>query len=100
MLVAIALLSMIAGVIIIANSVALAMLERRREIGILKSVGYTSGTVLREVLIENEIVGASGAFIAMLLAAGGVGLLGRPFFHPPPSTAARIGGCLVLRSAL
>ena len=34
-LIAIASLSLIAGVIIIANSVALAMLERRRELGIL-----------------------------------------------------------------
>src|SRR2546430_7860527 len=67
MLVAIASLSMMAGVIIIANSVALAMLERRRELGILKAVGYTSGTVLREVLIENGIVGAVGAYVAMLL---------------------------------
>ncbi len=100
MLVAIASLSMIAGVIIIANSVALAMLERRREIGILKSVGYTSGTVLREVLIENGIVGATGAFIAMLLAAGGVILLGRLFFNLTLSTAPWIVVCLVVGSAL
>ncbi|MDQ2715763.1 MAG: ABC transporter permease, partial [Chloroflexota bacterium] len=43
-LVAVASLSMLAGVLIIANAVALAMLERRRELGILKAVGYTSGT--------------------------------------------------------
>ncbi|HCI82615.1 MAG TPA: hypothetical protein DHW02_23315, partial [Ktedonobacter sp.] len=49
----IASLSLLAGVIIIANAVALAMLERRRELGILKSVGYTSGNILSEVLIEN-----------------------------------------------
>jgi predicted lysophospholipase L1 biosynthesis ABC-type transport system permease subunit len=42
MLTTIASLAMIAGLIIIANAVALAMLERRREIGILKSVGHTS----------------------------------------------------------
>jgi len=100
MLVAIASLSMIAGVIIIANSVALAMLERRREIGILKAVGYTSGTVLREVLIENGIVGATGAFIAMLLAAGGVILLGRLLFNLTLSTAPWIVVCLVVGSAL
>ena len=41
MLTAIASLAMIAGVIIIANAVALAMLERRRELGILKAVGHT-----------------------------------------------------------
>ena len=80
MLVAIASLSVIAGVIIVANAVALAMLERRRELGILKSVGYTSGSVLSEVMIENGIVGAVGAITAMLLAAGAITLLGSLFF--------------------
>ncbi len=79
MLVAIALLSVLAGVIIIANAVALAMLERKRELGILKSVGYTSGTVLREILIENGIIGGLGAFIAMLLVATGVSIGGTAF---------------------
>ncbi len=59
-------LSLLAGIIIIANAVALTMLERRRELGILKSVGYTSGTVLSEVLVENGVVGGAGALLAML----------------------------------
>ncbi len=99
-LVAIASLSMIAGVVIIANSVALAMLERRRELGILKSVGYTSGTVLKEVLIENGIVGAVSAFIAMLLAAGGVILLGQLLFNLTLSISPWIVVVLVGGSAL
>ncbi|GCE21936.1 ABC transporter permease [Dictyobacter kobayashii] len=79
-LVAVASLSMLAGVLIIANAVALAMLERRRELGILKSVGYTSGTVLSEVMIENGIIGAVGAFLAMLLATGAVRIIGSVLF--------------------
>ncbi len=67
--------------IIIANSVALAMLERRRELGILKSVGYTSRTILSQVMIENGITGGVGAFIATLLAAGGVTLGSKIFFN-------------------
>lgn len=63
----IASLSLLAGIIIIANAVALAMLERRRELGILKSVGYTSSTILSEVLIENGLVGGIGALLAVLL---------------------------------
>src|SRR5204863_1144997 len=77
----IASLSMLAGVIIIANAVALAMLERRRELGILKAVGYTSGTVLSEVMIENGIVGSVGAFIALLLATVATILLGSLLFN-------------------
>ncbi len=68
MITAVSSLAMLAGLIIIANAVALAMLERRRELGILKSVGYTSRSVLSEVLLENGVVGFTGALLAMLLA--------------------------------
>jgi ABC-type antimicrobial peptide transport system permease subunit len=74
-------LSLLAGVIIIANAVALAMLERRRELGILKSVGYTSSTVLSEVLIENGVIGGLGAVLAMLLVTLAINLLNRFAFH-------------------
>lgn len=79
-LITIASLSLLAGVIIIANAVALAMLERRRELGILKSVGYTSRSVLSEVLIENGVVGATGALLAMLLVTFATSLLGTYVF--------------------
>jgi ABC-type antimicrobial peptide transport system permease subunit len=73
-------LSLLAGVIIIANVVALAMLERRRELGILKSVGYTSRTVLSEVLIEYGVIGGMGAFLALLLVTFAMNLLGKFVF--------------------
>jgi len=99
-LIAIASLSLIAGVIIIANAVALAMLERRRELGILKSVGYTSSTVLSEVMIENGVVGAVGALMAALLATVGVSLLGTLFFNLAFSMSPVIVISLVGGSAL
>ncbi len=75
LLTTVASLAMIAGLIIIANAVALAMLERQREIGILKSVGYTSRSVLATVLIENGLVGLLGSLVAMLLVAGSITVL-------------------------
>jgi len=60
--------------------VALAMLERRRELGILKSVGYTSRTVLSEVLIEYGVIGGVGAFLALLLVTFAMNLLGKFVF--------------------
>lgn len=97
----IASLSLIAGVIIIANSVALAMLERRRELGILKSVGYTSQNILGEVLLENGLIGGTGAMMAMLLVSLVLFLLGRYVFKSvslavAPSTAI----AMVLGAAL
>jgi predicted lysophospholipase L1 biosynthesis ABC-type transport system permease subunit len=81
MLTTLASLAMIAGLIIIANAVALAMLERRREIGILKSVGHTSRSVLATVLIENGLVGLLGSLVAMLLVVGAVTALSQFVFH-------------------
>ena len=98
----IASLSLIAGVIIIANAVALAMLERRRELGILKSVGYTSQNILGEVLLENGLVGGTGAMMAMLLVSLVIFLLGRFVFKAvslavAPSTAiAMVLGAILL----
>lgn len=69
MITAIASLALFAGIVIIANAVALAMLERRRELGIMKAVGYTSRRVLGVVLIENGLIGALGGLLGMLLVA-------------------------------
>jgi predicted lysophospholipase L1 biosynthesis ABC-type transport system permease subunit len=80
MLIAVASLAMVAGIIIIANAVALAMLERRRELGILKSVGHTSASVLREVLLENGMIGVAGGLLAMLLVTAATTILGTVLF--------------------
>ena len=99
-LVTIAGLSLLAGVIIIANAVALAMLERRREMGILKSVGYTSRTVLSEVLIENGVIGGVGATLAMLLVALATNLLGKYVFHASFGVNPWVVLALILGAAL
>ncbi|HET9052122.1 MAG TPA: ABC transporter permease, partial [Candidatus Dormibacteraeota bacterium] len=69
LLVALASLSVVAGIVIIANTVALAMLERRREIGILKAVGHDRRSVLAQVVLENALVGAIGGVAGMLAVA-------------------------------
>jgi predicted lysophospholipase L1 biosynthesis ABC-type transport system permease subunit len=74
-------LALLAGIIMIANAVALAMLERRREMGILKAVGHTSRGVLGTVLLENAVLGVAGAFLAMLLVTLATTLLGRVIFR-------------------
>jgi ABC-type antimicrobial peptide transport system permease subunit len=99
-LITIASLSLLAGVIIIANAVALAMLERRRELGILKSVGYTSRTVLSEVLIENGVIGGTGALLAMLLVTLATSLLGTFFFKTAFGVSAFIALGLIIGIAL
>jgi putative ABC transport system permease protein len=50
-------LALVAGAVLIANAVGLAMVERRREVGILKAVGFGSGDVLRTLLLEHGMLG-------------------------------------------
>ncbi|MGH7687078.1 MAG: FtsX-like permease family protein [Candidatus Dormibacteria bacterium] len=54
------LLSVIIGAAVTANSVALAMLERRREIGLLRAAGASSGQVFRLFAVEAIVVAAAG----------------------------------------
>lgn len=96
----IASLTLLAGVIIIANAVALAMLERRRELGILKSVGYTSRTILSEVLLENGLVGGLGALVAMVIASVVTWLLGVYVFKTTFTVSTMIVLGLVLGSVI
>jgi putative ABC transport system permease protein len=67
--------ALLAALIVVANTVALAMLERRRELGILKAVGHTSRGVLADLLIEQGAAGLTAALLAVLVAvvvAGGI----------------------------
>jgi putative ABC transport system permease protein len=58
-------LALIVGGIVIANSVALSTLERRREIGIMKAVGLQRGRVLGMLLLENGVMGLIGGLIGV-----------------------------------
>jgi ABC-type antimicrobial peptide transport system permease subunit len=63
---AVAGLTVLAALIIMANTVALALLEQRGELGILKAVGYTSRRVLTMTLIEQGLLGCIAAILALL----------------------------------
>ncbi|MEI6044334.1 MAG: FtsX-like permease family protein [Chloroflexota bacterium] len=59
------LLSLFSGAILIANNVALAMLERRTEIGVLKAIGAKQGRIMRLLLWESGLVGLIGGLIGV-----------------------------------
>lgn len=64
--VAVAGLAFVAGMVLIANAVGLALFERRREMGIFKAVGYSTAHLLRSISMEYSLVG---------LIAGSAGML-------------------------
>ncbi len=50
-------MALLAGILLVANSVSLAMLDRRYEIGVLKTVGYSRWQVLAAFAVEYTLVG-------------------------------------------
>src|SRR5690606_35526103 len=60
---------LLAGAVLIANAVGLGMIERRREIGIFKAIGWTRRHVLGGVLLENGLVGTLAALTGMAAVA-------------------------------
>lgn len=59
-------LAFVAGAVLIANAAGLTVVERRREIGVFKAVGYTSTHVLRLLIGEYAFLGLLGGVIGLI----------------------------------
>jgi putative ABC transport system permease protein len=92
--------ALLAAFIIVANAVALAMLERRRELGILKAVGHTSRGVLADVLIEQGVAGLTAALLAVLLATVVSLALATQVFGVNIGASAPLAGAIVAASVV
>jgi len=95
-------LSLFAATVLIATTVSLATLERRRQIGILKALGVKRGETLWQLLVENGIVGLTGGIIAVLptfLVLASVPLLTQNLVTLPIPWDL-IGGMLVLSTVI
>jgi len=71
------LMSLGAAAVIMANTVALATLERRRQIGVLKAVGLKGRRVLWVMLLENLLISSLGGLLGIGLSALGVLIMSR-----------------------
>lgn len=69
-LVGIAAISLVVGGIGITNSMYTTVLERTREIGIMKSIGARNFDVLSIFLIESGLMGLVGGFFGVLIGTG------------------------------
>ncbi len=52
-----------------ANTMAMSVRERAREVGILKTIGFTTGQILGIILGEAVLISEAGAVLGLLLAA-------------------------------
>lgn len=86
--VAMAGLALLAGVLLVANSVSLAMLDRRYEIGVLKVVGYSQTHILVSLGVEYGLV-------ALIASAAGLVVV-QVFFMVLALVNGLAGGLLAL----
>jgi len=75
-LAAIAAISLIVGAIGIANSMFTSVLEKIKEIGIMKALGATDGEVMKMFMIESALFGLVGGIIGVVFGMLGSALLG------------------------
>ena len=93
------LLSLLAAAVAMANTVSLATLERRRQIGILKAVGLKGRRILWIMLLENTLIGLLGGLLGVGLSALGVAImtaLGQGAVIPIPSDAMPVAVALIV----
>ena len=84
----------------IASVLVVSVVQKRREIGILRAMGATRGQVLRLFLVQGAVVGAVGSLLGLLLAVALIWLFssfvrgsdGLPLFSIslPLATAVRV----------
>ncbi len=72
----VAVLALISGIAIIANTVALDTQERRRQIGVMKAVGLKGYRVLGQIMFENALIGLVSGLLGVLIGLIAVLLVG------------------------
>jgi len=72
-------------VFVVTNAMAMAIIERTREIGTLRAMGTLPGQLLRTLALEGMVLGGAGAVVGALLSlAATVLLYVFPVQMPPP----------------
>jgi putative ABC transport system permease protein len=69
-LIGVAAISLLVGAIGIANTMFTSVLERTKEIGIMKAVGAKNSTILALFVIESGLLGIIGGIIGVILGIG------------------------------
>ncbi|HVX44634.1 MAG TPA: FtsX-like permease family protein [Mycobacteriales bacterium] len=93
-------LSIIIAVLGIINTLALSVLERTRELGLLRAIGMSRRQVKRMIRIESVVISVFGGLLGLIVGSGLGLLLQRSFADDGLSKFAFPGGQLVLFLAL
>jgi putative ABC transport system permease protein len=96
----IAIISLVVGIIGIANVMLVSVTERTREIGIMKAVGAQNRDVLELFLVEAVVLGVVGAALGALVGVAGgwvaTEYVGLPLVFPPEWAAIAVAVGIVV----
>ncbi|MCW5681410.1 MAG: ABC transporter permease [Xanthobacteraceae bacterium] len=67
--------SLLMGVLMVLNTLLMAVLERTREIGIMSSIGWSQQRIMMALMIEGLILSILGSAVGVVLGIGGAKLL-------------------------
>ena len=106
---ALAVIAVVVAALGIANTLTMNVVERVREIGILRAAGMTTRQVWRSVVVEAGVVGLAGAIVGivtgvlvgvlMVVLAGGRPDLGTSIPWPTVAVAVVLGVALSMLAA-
>ena len=69
-LTALSLISLMVGMFLIYNAISVSVIQRRREIGILRSIGISRSQVLRLFIYEAGLIGCLGSLVGIGMGLG------------------------------
>lgn len=75
----------------VSNTMAMAVVERTREIGTLRALGTLPGQIVRVFAMEGWVIGSAGAALGVLVALGVAGLSLVAGLEMPPPPGRSVG---------
>lgn len=88
--------AILVGAIGILNTMLMSVIERTKEFGIMKAVGWTGGDIIRLVMFESLFLGFLGGALGVLLGLGGVVGLGYLLPFKPVPTPELLASAMLL----
>ena len=68
----IASVGLLVGIISVINTMLISVMERTKELGVLKAIGFTNGEIMGSTLFEAGILGFLGAIIGVIIGIIGI----------------------------
>lgn len=68
----IACIALVVGIISVVNTMMMSVMERTRELGVLKAIGFTNWEIKGSILFESGLLGFLGAILGVILGIIGI----------------------------